>query len=160
MSDKKCYTSLWNTLKSTATTTKQQDMKDKSFDRWMAHLLMKNSDQKKYGSLLTGLTTQYSMGNNQFPDKITNATDVLANHKHDNYDPKKRNPTKQVEEKQPEKDEAVEQSFAQDESACCCCGKHGHKSPECPEKNKISKEKWCQKTVSRYIFSPLYITIV
>jgi hypothetical protein len=40
-------------------------MKDKAFDKWMAYLLLKNSDQTKYGGLINGLTSQYAMGHKQ-----------------------------------------------------------------------------------------------
>ena len=63
---------------------KKQEMKNESFDKWMAHLLIRNSDQKKYGLPLEGLSTQCSMNDNQCRTAITKATDILANHKHDN----------------------------------------------------------------------------
>ena len=59
------------------------ELKANAFGRWMAFLLLKNSDQSKYGSLLNGLTSQYSMDNNQYPKTITAASDILAYHKHD-----------------------------------------------------------------------------
>ena len=50
----------------------------------MAYLLIRNSDQSKYGSLLKGLISwQFSMNNNQYPKNIMNATDILGKHKHD-----------------------------------------------------------------------------
>jgi hypothetical protein len=33
-------------------------------------------------------------------------------------------------------------SFAQMEGKCYCCGKPGHKSPECRSKEKIPREEW------------------
>jgi hypothetical protein len=44
--------------------TLKQTMKDGAFDRWMAYLLICNSDQAKYGSLSNGLVSQFSMQNN------------------------------------------------------------------------------------------------
>ena len=129
--------------------TKKAAMKTEAFDRWMAFLLMKNSDQKKYGSLITGLTSQYSMGNNQYPKTITAATDILANHKHDNAAWKKKNNTnKKQNEKDNKQDEnktnegGNETSFAQNKIVCYCCGKEDHKSPDCPDKDKIPKDQW------------------
>ena len=58
-------------------------LKVEAFGRWMAFLLLKNSIQSKYGSLLNGLTSQYSMDNNQYPKMIIAASDILAYHKHD-----------------------------------------------------------------------------
>jgi hypothetical protein len=45
-------------------TDKQDEMLKGLYARWMAYMLMKNSDQGKYGSLMTSLTTQFSMGTN------------------------------------------------------------------------------------------------
>jgi hypothetical protein len=42
---------------------KQNAMYDTAYPRWTAYMLMKNSDQGKYGSLMTGLSTQYSIDN-------------------------------------------------------------------------------------------------
>ena len=133
-----------------ANAAKQQEMKDESFNNWMAFLLMRNSDQKKHGSLTAGLSSQRSMGHNQCPKTIAAATDILANHKHDNCDPKRRNRGKQNEDTKEKDDDKKngtgnEQSFAQGNIACCCCGKNDHKSPDCPDKDKIPKEKWFQR---------------
>jgi len=90
------------------------------------------------------------MGNNQYPMTITSTTDVLANHKHDNYDPKRRTAKKQNKDKKEEKEKGAEsnqQSFAQGKVVCYCCGKKGHKSPACPDKDTIPKDKWFQKKV-------------
>ncbi len=65
-------------------TTLKKEMKDGAFDRWMAYLLIRNSDQAKYGSLSNGLVSQFSMQNNQYPKTCTTATDILSNHRFDN----------------------------------------------------------------------------
>ena len=36
-------------------------------------------------------------------------------------------------------------SFAQMEGKCYCCGKPGHKSPDCNKKDKIPKDEWAIK---------------
>ena len=79
-------TSLWKTLASIKKTTEdseKNELKDGAFDKWMAFLLIHNSDQSKYGSLLNRLVSQFSMDNNQYPKNIMHATDILSNHKHD-----------------------------------------------------------------------------
>ena len=43
-------------------------------------------------------------------------------------------------------DEQCEATFAQFEGKCWCCGKPGHKSPQCSEKNKPKKEWAMHKT--------------
>ena len=50
----------------------------------MAYMMIRNSDQAKYGSLLNGMVSQFSKNNNQFPVDIRQAMDILSNHKHDN----------------------------------------------------------------------------
>ena len=61
-------------------TDKQTEMKKKAFEKWMAYLIICNSDQAKYGSITNGLSLQFSMGHNQWPTTITAATDILSNH--------------------------------------------------------------------------------
>ncbi len=36
------------------------------------------------------------------------------------------------------------------DNTCYCCGKIGHLSPECPDKNKIKKEDWHIKKATQY----------
>ena len=125
---------------------KKQEMKNESFDKWMACLLMRNSDQKKHGSLLEGLSAQHSMNNNQHHTVITKAADILANHKHDNAKNKRQNSHKKPQDKTngDDKNEGPkEQSFAQaDKTVCYCCGKPSHKSPDCSKKGEIPKGEW------------------
>ena len=63
--------------------TKQDAIKKKSFNQWMAYVYLKNSDQLKYGTLMKNFRSQYSLGNNQYPDTITKAADALTNHQWD-----------------------------------------------------------------------------
>ena len=58
-------------------------MKEEAYDAWMAYLLLRGSDQNKYGMLMKGFVSQYSLGNDQYPKTIQTATDVLSNHKFD-----------------------------------------------------------------------------
>jgi len=46
---------------------KKDDLKDQSFADYMAYLLLYKSDQARYRSLLTGLRSQYSLENDQYP---------------------------------------------------------------------------------------------
>ena len=121
------------------------ELKAEAFGIWMAFLLLKNSDQSKYGSLLNGLTSQYSMDINQYPRTIMAASDTLVNHKHD------AKPVRQNQSGYTKKDEEGgtghannKTSFAQSgkKKYCYCCGKEGHLSPDCPKKDKIPRNKW------------------
>ena len=109
--------------------------------------MLKNSDQAKYGSLLTGLVSQYSMGHNQYPKTIIAATDVLSNHRHDNRNKNKFQNQKNNKNTSQEKTGNNKTSFAQKGNqnknvVCCCCGKSGHKAPECPEVGTRPKSEW------------------
>jgi hypothetical protein len=64
-----------------ANVEKQNAMYKTAYPRWTAYMLMKNSDQGKCGSLMTSLTTQFSMGTNQYPEEVLKAIDILTNHK-------------------------------------------------------------------------------
>jgi hypothetical protein len=118
-------------------------MKDGAFDKWMAYLLIRNSDQAKYGSLSNRLVLQFLMQNNQYPKTCTTATDNLSNHRFDNRGNSNKN---DEDEKSSDKttNETNATSFAQGgkDKTCYCCGKIGHLSPECPDKNKIKKDEW------------------
>ncbi|KAL7571234.1 hypothetical protein ACA910_008892 [Epithemia clementina (nom. ined.)] len=116
------------------------------FERFMTYVYIDNADKNKYGSLLTGLATQHSLGNNQYPTEIVEATSVLSNHRFNKIPQKKHSENKQnsnAKEKKEGKDgqEPLVMSFAQMEGKCYCCGKAGHKSPDCRYKDK-AKEEW------------------
>ncbi len=140
--------------------TLQQEMKDGAFDKWMAYLLIRNSDQAKYGSMMNGLVSQFSLQNNQYPKTCTTATDILSSHRLDNRgttNKKKWSKPKNNEDENASTQrtsEANETSFAQGNSdkSCYCCGKKGHLSPDCPQKNSIKKEDWAiRKSQTVYV---------
>jgi hypothetical protein len=133
-------------------------MKDRAFNKWIAYLLIRNSDQAKYGTVMNGLVSQFSMQNNQYPKSITAAIDILNNHRFDNsgglnmkkwYQPRN-NEDKTLTKKE---DGLKETSFAQagKDKTCQCCGKKGHVSPECPQKNSIKKEDWALRKATVYV---------
>ena len=125
--------------------TEQQEMINGSFARWSAYLLMKNSDQTKYGSLVNGLTSQFSMGNNQYPKNVLTACDILTNHRFDIRVPRK---NKSDDDTASTLTTRSGRSFAQKDMKnvqCYCCGKKGHLSNACPEKDTRKKEDWAMK---------------
>ena len=124
----------------------RKELKSEAFGKWMAFLLIRNSDQNKYGKLLDGLVSQFSMGNNQYPDAVRIATDIMAAHKHDNWGAKfNKNRTAKRDDDTPSTiTTKSETSFAQTgkDKVCYCCGKKGHLSPDCPEKNTRDRKDW------------------
>jgi hypothetical protein len=123
-------------------------LQEQTFNQFLAYLYLDNADKAKYGSILTGLNTQQSLGNNQYPKSVTEANNVLSNHRFD-VTSKTSGKTKAQGDGNKNKDsnddgkddEEVNLSFAQLEGKCYCCGKAGHKSPSCRDKNK-PKEEW------------------
>jgi hypothetical protein len=67
----------------------------------MAYLLIRNSDQAKYGSLSNGLVSQFSIQNNRYSKTCTTATYILSNHRFDN----RGNSNKKKWSNKPKKDE-------------------------------------------------------
>ena len=55
---------------SEAEAKEQTKLKEQGFERFMAFVLLRNSDQAKYQSLMNGLISQYSMENDQYPKTI------------------------------------------------------------------------------------------
>ena len=92
------------------------------------------------------------MGNNQHPKSIATTTNILANHKFVNCNPKKRNKSKPGNDSRHKKDEDKdkkemlnEQSFTQEKVMCHCCGKDNHKALNCLDRDKIPRDQWFQK---------------
>ena len=57
--------------------------REQAFSQFMAYLYLDNADKAKYGSIMTGLNTQQSLGNDQYPKTITESNNVLSNHRFD-----------------------------------------------------------------------------
>ena len=51
-------------------TTEGIPSKKEAFENLMALLLLENADKTKYGTLITGLSTQFSLNNDQYPKTI------------------------------------------------------------------------------------------
>jgi Reverse transcriptase (RNA-dependent DNA polymerase) len=122
-------------------------MQEKAQSQFLAYMYLDNADKAKYGTLLTGLHTQTSLKNDQYPKTITEANNVLSNHRFDNAGKQHHHKPNQNNEKgtnnnHNNKEEVPEMSFAMLEGKCYCCGKGGHKSPSCRLKDKIPKEEW------------------
>jgi hypothetical protein len=139
------------TLYPAAASAMKKTMKAEAYSQWTAYLLLRGSDQRKYGSLLTGFTSQFSLGNNQYPKTIMTACDALSNHKIDerfynNMMKRKNNERQPTERSSSENDDQSQanKSFAQPKSAmiCYCCGKEGHPSTQCEQRSVIPREEW------------------
>ena len=119
----------------------------KASEQLFAFLYLENASQDKYGSILRSLNSQKSLGNYQYPRTITEANNVLSNHNFDTtrlqkHQKPNRQQNKQQDDGESKNDESPTLSFAQLEGKCYCCGKAGHKSPDCRHKEKIPRDEW------------------
>jgi hypothetical protein len=111
----------------------------------MTYTFLDNADKAKYGTLLSCLSTQTSLKNNQYPKAITEAANVLSNHHWDNaskINNNNNNKHKDNDKGEDKNDETPEMSFAMLEGKCYCCRKPGHNSPKCHLTDKIPKDEW------------------
>ena len=133
----------------TVTGKEKVSLKAEAFTKWTAGLYLNSSSNKKYGQLKNNLQEQYALGNNQYPKTINTSTDILINHKWDPEHKEYLNKKKQNKSERGKKEEEVQlqQDTKKDTSKidCFCCGKKGHYSSNCPEKDKIPKSEWAIK---------------
>ena len=117
----------------------------KAASKLYAYVYLDNSDKSKYKSILKNLNLQNSFGNNQYPKNITEANNILNNHKFDGcYTISKQTQKSQNFKKEQdveENEDNLSLTFTQIEGKCYCCGKSGHKLPQCRFKNK-PKTEW------------------
>ena len=126
--------------------TKIKEQQKTAFEKIVTLIYLENSDRMKYGSLIKGLLGQYTLGQDQYPKDIISATNIVSNHCFDetyNEARKKRREKDKTsttqDNNQPEQN--FDLSFAQMEGRFYCCGKKGHKSPQCRDRDK-PKSEW------------------
>ena len=135
------------------TVANHADCKTRAYKRFTTFLYLENADRTKYGTLLSGLATQYSLGQDQYPQTVEKATNMLSNHKFDQvyYDNKKKRSQgsnnnngqqHQADRQRHNEGNDTPLSFAQMENRCYCCGSPGHKSSKCPKKDSTPQSEW------------------
>ena len=125
-----------------------QDIAKKHMDEFHAYVYLENADRTRYGSIVTGLESQFNLNNDQYPKTLIDAQNVMENHPYDaEYKRKKkqredqRRQSNQDRNKNKDKEETPTLSFAQLRNTCYCCGKN-HKLPDCPVRHSTPKDQW------------------
>ena len=54
-----------------------------AYNKFVAYLYLENSDRLRFGSLILGLQSQFSLGSDQYPKTLEDAVAVLSAHKYD-----------------------------------------------------------------------------
>jgi len=143
-----------------AVMAKAVKIEQEGLDKLFAYVFLANSDSTRFGSLLRGLHTQYSLNQKQYPTKLLDAQQVLQDHRWDEayYEKQRKNKSNKNDNekgKNKNKDrsnEAPSLTLAQVKSKCYCCGGN-HKLPDCSKKDSTPKDQWVinkTKEVSLY----------
>ena len=127
----------------------------KCMDEFTAYLYLENSDRRRYDTLISGLGSQFSLQNDQYPKTLIEAQHVMENHQVDNkkskHRDKKKSNNRSRRQQGRDDEETPKLSFAQLKNMCWCCGSAEHKLPDCPKKNSTPKEKWhVNETISAH----------
>ena len=119
----------------------------------MAYILIRGSDQSKYGKFNKGLESQFSLDNSQYTKTIVTAVDALNNHNFDMkyYESQKRNRDRS----RPEPNEKTsETGFSQKTEKNIifhCYDKPGNIISKCNLKDYTPKKDWyIHKAVNNY----------
>ena len=150
-------------INSDATLTVQErteaiaDLCLKKHDEAFAMLVILNSDQQKYGSLVRNLEGQYGRGTNQYPQTIADAKDALHTHYWDKL-PNKKNKDKNKNSDKKDKNASNTSFYERSEAksglgVCFKCGGKGHKANECTKapKKLDYKDWWISKVAHQHL---------
>ena len=115
-------------------------LKKTAFETYTTAIFMANGDRSKYGQLIDGFSTQYALGNDQYPRTLQGAVDVMRRQKRlksESRAESRNNSTSTGPNTTP-----VESSFAQGVKRCYCCGSTEHLANNCPERGSKPRNEW------------------
>ena len=138
-------------------TAKQDEMKKCAGDYLQSLHTVQSSFHPKFSNMKSSMRNRYAMSQDEYPRTLDKAINVVHTTKfNDNYKTprQRRQHQKNDKDKKDPETEANGQSHAQRESnndiVCFCCGKPGHKVPQCPDKEKIPRNEWFIKRVQAF----------
>ena len=144
------------------TTMKRSLAKKHGWGLLMTTILINGSDKDKFGLLKKYLWSQFNRGNDQYPKTVKAAQEILSKHCIDDAYFERRKQQNQCSDSKSNASKplvaiVVETSFAQKEIIYFCCGKKGHASPNCTQRNKIPVENWyvCKTILSQVELSAI-----
>ena len=114
-------------------------LQGRAYETYTTAIFMSNADKGKYGDLMDGFSTQYSLGNDQYPRTLQGAVDVMRKQR-------KKSDVKNDKESNNvgtgTNNETKETSFAQSVKRCYCCGSTEHLANNCPERSGKPRSEW------------------
>jgi hypothetical protein len=120
---------------------KENELVQRASEQFYAYVYLDNADRNKYSNMIKNLNHPKLLNNNQFPKTIVETTSVLSNHPFD-YTARQYKSSKNNNQQTGNDEKGPTLSFVQLDGKCYCCGKPGHKSPDCKSKNKIPCKEW------------------
>ena len=111
----------------------------------MAHMLIRNADPKRCGSLVNDMKSQCSRNTNQCPDNLEDAMHVLSLHKPDSRsakDHKRKNSSREERHDGEHKEGTSHAHGGEATPTCWCCGAKEHKSWNCRKKDDVPRNEW------------------
>ena len=119
-----------------------KELQEKSWEKFCAYKFLKNANKQKYGTIIDHLRERKSIGVEEFPDTLTKAINTLVQPK---TEIQKLNEINEI--------KIPQFAFMSLEERCFCCGKKGHKSPQCQLKDVIPKEKWAIRKAAQELYN-------
>jgi len=119
----------------------KQKLKAEAFEKWMAALYIKNSDQRKYGSLLYDLQINHANKQKKYPQTVSAALDVMSKVK---FNLKETGDGRQNQQAKFINEERPSTSFAQRGKSGYkrfCCGSDSHMLYEYDKKESIPRDQ-------------------
>ena len=128
---------------SDATADAKEQLKAASFDKMLVCMCFRQVDQDECGSLMRGFKTQFSLENNQFPEKPLETNEVMNSHRWDEQHHKKKKEQKKnngsnngtswnnnnnddnSSDSNKKSEEQEGTNLNQTNAKCCCCGEKG-----------------------------------
>ena len=131
-----------------ASIKEKRKIETKMREEFSAYVYLANVDMSKYGTLVAGLDTQYSLGQDQYPKSRVDAHQVVSNHPWDpgykkNQDKRREKDKKDGKPKSDDADKPVSMTFNQmkKKNVCYCCGEK-HQFQDCPKKDTTPRTQW------------------